>query len=603
MIEFDVETTGLQWYGGHKPFLAQFWDGEGEPVLLDPETDRVEIQQWLDRGGREGIRAWNTKFDMHMIQSAGYTLPPQESWHDGMVMAHIVDERSSVALKARAAALFGEQERDNEKEVKAWLTEENKRRRTEAKESAKEGGEPLEFEPPNYSDVPDEIMHPYAALDCILTKKVCDTYDRAMKGPLLEVYEMERKVLGALYNAERMGIPVDREAAARFEAEAADNCERLHDKAVELAGISSFNPNSSDQIAEALKRRGADLRFVSKSEKTGKPSMDAENLAAVDDELARTIESFRAEYKVLGTYLRPMLHRSWEAGMRSWKQPFIADDGRIHPNFRQVGARTGRMSCSDPNIQNWPRDDLRLRYLFRAEEGKSLVTADLDAIELVLFAAFAGDGRLLRAVKSGEDMHLLAAKMMGLGDRERTGGVVESARQRGKTMNYLQVYGGGVRTIRKTFGVDQKEARQLLDRYHTAFPEVGGLQRRIEYTLMDRGYVKTPWGRRHRCFDAHKEAYKFVNYLVQGTAADLLKASLAKLHDQGVPVIACVHDEIIAECDTADAPEVARMIEAAMTEHPLLADRVPLGAAATIVQRWSDAKTPGYVPGYAKESK
>ena len=599
MIEFDVETTGLQWYGGHRPFLAQFWDGTGEPVLLNPETDREEIQAWLDRGGREGIRAWNTKFDMHMIESAGYTLPHKASWHDGMVLAHIMDERTSAALKARAGSMLGDEVRDNEKEVKGWLTDEVKRRKTEVKENEKEG-KIIELVMPNYSDVPDEIMHPYAALDCILTKKVCDIYERSIPESLSEVYEMERKVLVALYDAERRGIPVDRESAARFEAEAADNCERLHDRAVKLAGISSFNPNSSDQIAEALKRRGANLKFVSKTS-TGKMSMDAENLAAVDDDLARTVEQFRAEYKLLGTYLRPLLHESWEPALRSYKQPFIASDGRIHPNFRQVGARTGRMSCSDPNIQNWPRDDLRLRHLFRAEEGKVLVTCDLDSIELVLFAAFAGDGRLLQAVKGGEDMHVLAAKMMGLTDRQRTGGVVESARQRGKTMNYLQVYGGGVRTIRKTFGVDQNEARALLDRYHDAFPEVSGLQRRIEYTLMDRGYVKTPWGRRHRTSDAQKEAYRFVNYLVQGTAADLLKASLVSLYDQGVPVIACVHDEIIAECDEADAPEIARMIEKAMTTHPLIEDRVPLGATADIVKRWSHAKDPNFIPDYDKD--
>ena len=594
MIEFDVETTGLQWYGGHEPFLAQFWDGTGEPVLLDPHTQVSETQAWLDRGGREGIRAWNTKFDMHMIASLGYTLPPQSSWHDGMVLAHVMDERSSSALKARASSLLGEESRDNEKEVKGWLTEESKRRKAEAKASNEE------FVPPNYADVPSEIMHPYAAADCILTRQVCEIYERAIPESLQSIYDMEMEVLGALYNAERLGIPVDREAAARFEAEAADNCEQLHDKAVELAGFSNFNPNSSDQLAEALKRRGADLTFVSKTA-GGKLSMDAENLAAVDDELARVVERFRAEYKILGTYIRPMLHRSWEAGLRCWKQPFIAPDGRIHPNFRQVGARTGRMSCSDPNIQNWPRDDLRLRHLFRAEEGKVLVTADLDSIELVLFAAFAGDGRLLRAVKGGEDMHTLAAKMMGLTDRKRAGGTVESARQRGKTMNYLQVYGGGVRTIRKTFGVDQNEARVLLDKYHDAFPEVAGLQRRIEYTLIDRGYVKTPWGRRHRCNDARQEAYRFVNYLVQGTAADLLKASLVDLHRQGVPVVACVHDEIIAECDEADAPEVARLIEKALTTHPMIEDRVPLGATAAIVKRWSHAKDPQYTPTYDKK--
>jgi DNA polymerase I-like protein with 3'-5' exonuclease and polymerase domains len=120
---------------------------------------------------------------------------------------------------------------------------------------------------------------------------------------------------------------------------------------------------------------------------------------------------------------------------------------------------------------------------------------------------------------------------------------------------------------------------------------------------MDRGYVKTPWGRRHRCDDPQKEAYRFVNYLVQGTAADLLKASLVKLHEQGVPVVACVHDEVIAECDEADAPEVARLIEQAMTDHPLIAERVPLGATADIVKRWSHAKDPNYVPTYEKKGR
>lgn len=590
MIEFDVETTGLQWYAGHRPFLFAFKaPGEG-PVLLTPERDAAAIQGWLDRGGEEGIRAWNTKFDLHMAESAGFTLPPPESWHDGMVIAHICDERSSVALKARAALLFGEEgTRGLEGEVKKWLAAEARRRRKESKES----GEGLVL--PNYSDVPLELMEPYAAHDVVLTEQVCDVYQPRLTGDLAEVYELERKVLGALYQAERVGVPVDREAAVRFEQALDASVERLHARCVELAGIPHFNPNSSAQIAEALQRRGADLTFTTKTA-NGTPSMDAENLAAVDDELARAVEAFRSEFKMLGTYVRPLLHSSEQGGYH--KEPFIAADDRIHPNFRQVGARTGRMSCSDPNIQNWPRDDLRLRYLFRAGEGKRLVTADLDSIELMLFAAFAGDGRLLRAVKSGDDMHVMTAKMLGLTDRQRAGGHVESARQRGKTMNYLQIYGGGVRTLRKTFGVNQTEARRLLDRYHESFPEVGALSRGIEYALVDRGYVRTPWGRRHRCVEAHQEAYRFVNYLIQGTAADLLKASLVRVWEAGVPVVACVHDELVVECDEADAPEVEHLLVEALTDHPALSEKVPLAASAESVVRWSEAKDPDFTPDY-----
>lgn len=597
MIDIDVETNGLQW-PYHRPFLFQAWDGTGEVEILDPRIDRERVQHWLDRAGEEGFRAWNSRFDLHMLESSGFTLPPQSSWNDGMVMAHIMDERTSVALKARAAALFGEEARDDEKAVKTWLTEESKRRRARVKEASAEGR--LEaYEPPNYSDVPSEVMHPYAAQDLILTRKIWDTYEPKMNEDLKRVYALEMEVMGALYDAERRGLPVDEAAAHRMNLHVAENVERLNQRCIDLAGIDTFNPASSAQIAEALKRRGADLTFVTKTA-TGKPSMDAENLAAVDDELARAIEEFRAEFKMLGTYVLPMLNRSWDSGLRAYKEPFI-HEGRIHANFRQVGARTGRMSCSDPNLQNLPRDDLRIRYLVKADPGMKLVTADLDAIELVLFVAFAGEGRLMTAIKDGEDMHKLVAKMIGLQDRRRSGGAVETARQRAKTFTYSQIYGGGVNTIRKQLGVSQKEARILIDRYHESFPEVGALQRRIAYRLEDTGYLKTPWGRRHRCWDARKESYKFVNYLVQGTAADLLKDALVRLHRQGVPIVACVHDELIAHCPEEDAEEVARLLVDALTDHPIISDKVPLSAEAQIVDRWSDAKTPGFTPAYEKD--
>ena len=107
------------------------------------------------------------------------------------------------------------------------------------------------------------------------------------------------------------------------------------------------------------------------------------------------------------------------------------------------------MSCSDPNMQNQPRDDLRLRYNICADEGYKLVTCDLSNIEMVLFAAYAGEGRLLDAVRNGEDLHMLTAQMLGFRDRARPGGSYESARQQGKTYNFSRIYGGGLRTIRR----------------------------------------------------------------------------------------------------------------------------------------------------------
>lgn len=569
MIDLDVETTGLQWYA-HDLFLVTFKDDYGDPVIFRHPQDQDGIQTWLLRPNE--FRAWNAKFDFHFLDAAGYELPNPALWHDGMVQAHVIDEQRSVALKAVAGAMFGEEARDEEKAVKKWLAAEKRRRDT----------------PPTYADVPFELMEPYARRDVELTAAVCDHFAPifARHPDLQFVYEQERKVTGALFAVEKRGIPIDVQSAHRFEIELAAHLDGLEQRCVELAGIKSFNPNSSAQIYEALKRRGADLRYVTKT-KTGY-SMDAENLALIDDDLARAILEFRGDFKVLGTYLRPMLHASAD------RAPFI-HNGRIHPNFRQVGARTGRMSASDPNIQNWPRDDLRLRYLLRADEGHKLISADLDSVELRLFGGYAGGG-VKDALQRGVDLHSQVARDVGLGDRRRSTGV-ESARQRGKTFNYSMIYGAGVRSLRKAFGVSQDEARAMLRRYHSSYPEVAVLQSDMEWVLNKRGYVKTSWGRRLRL--EPREAYRAVNYVIQGTAAEILKDALIRLDKAGVPVIACVHDEILAHVPAEDARDAAAEIEDALTEHPKITAKIPLKAEAQIVDRWSEAKDPDFRPSYS----
>jgi DNA polymerase I-like protein with 3'-5' exonuclease and polymerase domains len=294
--------------------------------------------------------------------------------------------------------------------------------------------------------------------------------------------------------------------------------------------------------------------------------------------------------------LRAILHG--KDGDTGFPSPYLGADDRLHPNFRQVGARTGRMSCSDPNIQQWHRDDLRMRYRVSARPGYKLVTADLDAIEMRMFAAFCGPGVLRDALTRGDDIHTMAAEAAGFVDRKRPDGTVWTKRQQGKTLNYAIVYGAGVRSLRKAFGVTQDGAKAILRRYHREFPEVGDLQNRIEYSLEEKGYVKSPWGRRFRATPgkAYQEAYKFTNYLVQGSAADLMKASLVEVHKAGVPLVAAVHDELVAEVPEEDAEEAKRIIERAFTDHDRITKAIPLAADGVIVDRWSDAKTPGWAP-------
>lgn len=713
MIEFDCETTGLQPYSkGNEAFLWIFSDGEThEAIPFSPtgmdipgwghagDADaRERIQRWFDKVmfDEDGIRAWNSKFDRAFAERAGcFQVPSDGCWHDGMLVAHAMDERRSVALKAVASQLFGEEAADPQKALKSWLNEENRRRQkvlneaekakvgslrikfTETKcpkckiafedehpdgtptciecghdavtkgrtrkatedecaaiiaEAAELTDERGDYKRANYSHVPREIMEPYALEDVILTKRVSDVYEAALenKPDLRGVIEFERKAMDALFAIEKRGLPVKDHGVEyrKLEQEVIANMTRLEDRVQELAAeadpvvyakelagdkwgpdgyfveqdeegrvthfvggaahLDDFKPNSTAQVLAALKARGADMSYM--SQKDGKVSADADNLRAVDDALAAAILDFRAEYKVLSTYVRPMIDRSYVSMMNVYKEPFIAPDSRIHANYRQVGARTGRMSCSDPNMQNQPRDDLRLRYNIVADPGYSLVSCDLTNIEMVLFAAYCGEGRLLDAVRRGDDLHVLTAKMLGLRDRPRPGGGVETARQLGKTYNFSRIYGGGLRTIRRSFRCTLDDARLLKKRFDDAYPEVARLTNRIQYRLEDDGYVqdKLISGRRFRVDP--RDSYKATNYLVQGTAASLLKYAVVKLHEDGVPMVALVHDEVVAHVPTKDAPEVAKLIEKRMTEFEGLKGVVPLRAEADIIERWSDAK-------------
>lgn len=600
MIDYDVETTGLQpWSQKQHAFLYCFYDGKNSvalPYSPDDKSNHAEIQSWFNRGKAEGIRAWNSKFDRAFGDAAGFDLPGDGMWHDEMVAAHAINERRSVALKAVAVEMFGADADDLQKQVKDYLTKERARRKKESVENS------TELEEPNYSDVPMELMEPYALEDVLLTRRIADKQAMllAQSPDLVKTVEFEREVMDALYAVEKRGLPARADEYRLLEQEVVENLEILEDKAVKLAeaaGVEGFNPNSTPQIIAALKARKADLSFM--SEKNGSLSADAENLRAVDDPLAEAILEFRSEYKVLSTYVRPMIGRHYEASMRMHKEPFIAPDGRIHANYRQVGARTGRMSCSDPNMQNQPRDDLRLRYNIVADPGKTLVACDLSNVEMVIFAAYCGEGRLLTAVKNGEDLHTLTAKMLGLRDRKRSGGNFESARQLGKTYNFSRIYGGGLRTIKRQFRCSMDEARLLKRRFDDAYPEVQNLTNRIEYRLQDQGYIKDSLisGRRFRVDP--RDSYKATNYLVQGTAASLLKYALVQLHKDGVPVVALVHDEVVAHVDKKDAVEVQDLIIKRMTEHPMLNEYVPLRADGDIVERWSQAKSPDFVPKWA----
>jgi DNA polymerase I-like protein with 3'-5' exonuclease and polymerase domains len=612
LIEHDVETTGLQAFSGTSyAFMHIFGDDSGAVEYFfwapDDRSSQPDIQRWLDRADDEGYDAWNSKFDLHFSEeTCGLRLPRPEKWHDEMVRAHAIEQDRSLKLKDVGEQLFGSEAKDPQRAVKDWLTKEEARRKKASK------ADDTEMIHVNYGDVPRELIIPYGVEDVVLTRNIRRQHDPIIASniALQETVEFERKVMAALYAAEKRGMPADELGYRALELEVLENLEALEDECIHIAvedcgADEDFNPASPMQVYNALKKGGADLRFISGT------SMDRENLEAVDHPLAYAVLQFRGEKKVLSTYVTPMLHEHYDSSLRAYKEPFIAPDGRIHTNFRQIGAqRTGRMSSSEPNMQNQPRDDLRLRYNICAEEGRKLVTCDLSGIEMALFAAYAGDGKMLQMLKSGGDPHGYTAKMVGIGDYTNANGHTEVARQRGKVFNFQMLYGGGQKTIKKKFRVDTPRARNMKNSYLDAYPEVQSLQARIETKLWRDGYVSTLWGRQLKMDP--RRAYVGVNYLIQGTAAEILKDAIIKCHADGIPMVGFVHDEIIADCDEADAEEVRHIITKHMTSAATPGGKlwdtvknepvVPLKADGDIVQRWSEAKNPDFKPKFAREA-
>jgi hypothetical protein len=211
---------------------------------------------------------------------------------------------------------------------------------------------------------------------------------------------------------------------------------------------SSVQPNSSAQVIAALKARGADMQFMETTDGKIKKA-DRENLEAVDDELAEAILEYRSEYKVLSTYVRPMIGRHYDTGLRVWKEPFIshataASTPTTARSARARGAcRAPTRTCRTSRATTCACATTSAPRRARARRVRPLEHRDAPVRRLRRQGPPAG-GRAAR-----RDLHTLTAKFIGIKDRKRAGGYIESARQRGKTFNFSIIYGGGLRTIRK----------------------------------------------------------------------------------------------------------------------------------------------------------
>jgi DNA polymerase-1 len=403
--------------------------------------------------------------------------------------------------------------------------------------------------------------------------------------------EVEMPLVGVLADMEERGIRVDGAALERMAAGLAQREEALAGEIRALAG-EEFNVNSTQQLGVVLfEKLQVQGKRKAKRTKTGYRT-DVETLEPfAGHAIVRKVLEYRGCAKLRSTYLEPL------------PRLVNARTGRLHTSFSQIGAITGRLSSSDPNLQNIPvrtEEGREIRRCFvPGEPGWRLVSADYSQIELRVLAHLAEDPGLVAAFRAGEDIHrATAARIFGL----LPGAVTAELRGRAKAINFGVLYGMGEQRLARETGIPPKEAREFIEAYFRTYPRVKAFhEERIGMALRE-GYVETLLGRRRYIRDellspdggvAANARNNAINTPIQGTAADLVKLAMIRVHarlrDSGLDahLLLQVHDELVLECPAAQVGDLRALLKDAMEK---VADlRVPLLVEVGDGENWLEA--------------
>ncbi len=405
--------------------------------------------------------------------------------------------------------------------------------------------------------------------------------------PLLDQVEMP--LAEVLVDMEWAGIAIDRPLFARLAREMGDDLQRL-ERSIYAAAGSEFNINSPRQLATVLFEQHQ--LPVLKKTKTG-PSTDADvldQLAAQGHEVPRLLLEYRELQKLKSTYVDVLPTR------------VNAATGRIHTSYNQTGAATGRLSSTDPNLQNIPVRSPRgeaIRAGFVPGQGCLFLAADYSQIELRLMAHLSGDPAFIEAFQRGDDIHRdTAAIIFGVPVAQVTG----EMRARAKTINFGTIYGQGAFALARQLGISQDEAKAFITQYFQRFAGVRTfLDRQVEIAR-EQGYVETLLGRRRYISDLRDKNFNLrafaertaQNTPLQGSAADLIKVAMRRIHDAlreerfRTRMLLQVHDELVFEAPEGEVERVTPLIRRLMEGAAEL--RVPLVVDIGVGKNWLEAK-------------
>ncbi len=578
LFAFDTETNALDYMRAEivgvsvavSPHQAAYiplaHDDPGAPDQLDREQVLSALKPLLEDPERPKL-GQNLKFDMSVCARAGIEL--QGIAHDSMLQSYVLDSTAT--------------RHDMDSLAKKYLDEDSIKFETIAGKGAKQ----LTF-----NQIPLETAAPYAAEDADITLRLHQTlWPRIQALPgLTRVYrEIEMPLVPVLSRIERTGVRVDVDELNAQSRDLAERAAELEERAYAEAG-SRFNMGSPKQIG-AIFFEQLKLPVVAKTPKGAPSTSEAvlEKLAEDGYELPRLILEHRGVTKLRSTYtdkLPAMVH---------------PETGRVHTSYHQAVAATGRLSSSDPNLQNIPiRSEAgrRIRRAFVPEPGCRLLAADYSQIELRIMAHLSGDERLLAAFAAGQDIHrATAAEILGLQPED----VTNEQRRSAKAINFGLIYGMSAFGLARQLGIERQEAQDYVDAYFARYPGVRAFMDKTREQARQDRYVETLFGRRlyltnigHSNHQLRSAAERTaINAPMQGTAADIIKRAMIQVdawirrEQPPVRMIMQVHDELVFEVAEAATEWVSKHICALMQDAAELA--VPLLVEAGIGDNWDEA--------------
>jgi DNA polymerase-1 len=577
LVGFDTETTSINYMEAEIVGLS-FSTGEGcaaylpvahvypgAPEQLDRDATLAQLKPWLEDLAQAKV-GHHLKYDAHVLQNHGITLSGMA--FDSMLESYILDSTAT--------------RHDLDSVANKYLGINT----IHYEDVAGKGAKQLRFD-----EVPLEQAAPYAAEDADITLRLHHVlWPKISANELLRaIYtDIEQPLVGVLKRTEEHGVLIDGALLRKMSTEFALKMASIEAAAHKAAGH-PFNIGSPKQLQEVLFTE-LGLPVIRKTPK-GQPSTAEDVLAELADdyELPQLILDFRSLSKLKSTYTDKL------------PQQIAPRTGRVHTSYHQAVAATGRLSSSDPNLQNIPirtEEGRRIRQAFIATEGSLLLAADYSQIELRIMAHLSGDKGLLDAFTEDRDIHQATAAEVFAVPLEA---VTSAQRRSAKAINFGLIYGMSAFGLGRQLGIPRHAAQEYIDLYFSRYPGVREYMERTREQAHEQGYVETVFGRRLylpeiNARQAQRRQYaerSAINAPMQGTAADIIKRAMIAvdswLQESGANarIIMQVHDELVLEVAEAALEEVrARVVELMNAAAHL---EVPLKVDVGVGKNWDEA--------------